>query len=81
MLLTFIMPATGHTVQYKIRDRQGNTIQDWTSDGVEERTLDSTYGFYEHSVEYDVPRETFKGDVLWKSTTDANYWGFSKIGY
>ena len=81
MVFTFVLPVNGHTVQYKIRDRAGETIQDWTADGVEERTLDTTFGFYEYSVDYTIPSETFKGDILWKSTTDTNWWGFNKIGY
>ncbi len=81
MIFTFVMPVTGHTVQYKVVDRLSNTIQDWTSSGIEERTLDTTFGFYEYSVDYTVPSDTFKGDMLWKSTTDTSFWGFNKIGY
>lgn len=81
MIFTFVLPVTGHAVQYKVRDRLGTTIQDWTSTGITEATLDSDLGYYEYSVDYTPPSNTFKGDLIWKSTTDSNYYGMTKIGY
>lgn len=81
MIFTFTLPVSGHTVQYKVQDRLRNTIQDWTSDGIEQRTIETDSGTYEYSIDYELPSETFKGDMLWKSITDSTFFDSIAIGY
>lgn len=61
---------SGKTVSYKIIDKAGAIIQDWTVTGVTERVIDATTETAVYQVDSGAITTGFEGHVFWK-TSDA----------
>lgn len=70
MLLATYPIASGKTVSYKIIDKAGTVVQDWTTSGVTERQIDATANKSIYQVESNAITAGFEGHIWWK-TADA----------
>lgn len=68
MLLATYPITSGKTVSYKIIDKAGTVVQDWTTSGVTERQIDATANKSIYQVESNAITAGFEGHVWWKST-------------